>query len=103
MRLWFDISKIAEIHARDKLTSYKKAPISAQILSAIKSNEQLLTDSHVMDRIMSTSIILLDQNSNANDVDGGYSNRRIFKPSKTLGLFKASKEFHSSDYFQVII
>ena len=44
MRLWFDISKKAEIHARDKLTSYKKAPISVQILSAIKSNEQLLTD-----------------------------------------------------------
>ena len=29
----------------NKLKSYKKAPISAQILSAIKSNEQLLNNS----------------------------------------------------------
>ena len=40
------LSKIEEIHVWNKLKSYKKAPISAQILSAIKSNEQLLTDSH---------------------------------------------------------
>ena len=33
---------------------------------------------------------------------GDYSNRRIFKPSKKSKLFKASKEFHSSEYFQVI-
>ena len=39
------LSKIAEIHVLNKLKSYKKAPISAQILSAIKSNEQLLNDS----------------------------------------------------------
>ena len=39
------LSKIAENHVWNKLKSYKKAPISAQILSAIKSNEQLLTDS----------------------------------------------------------
>ena len=34
---------------------------------------------------------------------GDYSNRRIFKPSKKSKLFKASKKFHSSDYFQVIV
>ena len=28
---------------------------------------------------------------------GDYSNRRIFKQSKKSKLFKASKEFHSSD------
>ena len=49
------LSKIAEIHVWNKLKLYKKAqifpisaqifPILAQILSAIKSNEQLLTDS----------------------------------------------------------
>ena len=38
------LSKIAEIHVWNKLKSYKKA-ISAQSLSAIKSNEQLLNDS----------------------------------------------------------
>ena len=32
------LSKIAEIYVWSKLKSYKKAPISAQILSAIKSN-----------------------------------------------------------------
>ena len=37
--------KIAEIHVWNKLKSYKRPPISEQILSAIKSNEQLLTDS----------------------------------------------------------
>ena len=36
----------------------------------IKSNERVFQLTvNVMDRIMSTSIILLDQNSNANDVD----------------------------------
>ena len=40
------LSKIAEIHVWNKLKLYKGASISAQILSAIKSNEQLLTDSH---------------------------------------------------------
>ena len=39
------LSKIAEIHVWNKLKSYKKAPISAQILSAIKPNEQPLTGS----------------------------------------------------------
>ena len=39
------LSKITKIHAWNKIKSYKKAPISAQILSAIKSNEQLSTDS----------------------------------------------------------
>ena len=39
------LSKIAEIHVWNKLKSYEKAPISAQVLSAVKSNEQLLTDS----------------------------------------------------------
>ena len=39
------LSKIAEIHVLKKLKSYKMVPISAQILSAVKSNEQLLTDS----------------------------------------------------------
>ena len=38
------LSKIAEILVWNKLKSYKKALISAQILSAIKSNEQLLND-----------------------------------------------------------
>ena len=69
------LSEIAEVHVWNKLKSYKKAPISAQILSAIKSNEQLLTDI-VMNRIMSTSIILLDQTFNANDVE-----IMIFEPS----------------------
>ena len=36
-------------------------------------------------------------------LSGDYSYRRIFKPSKKSKLFKASKEFHSSDYFQDII
>ena len=39
------LSKIAEIYVWNKLQSYKTAPISAQILSAIKFNEQLLNDS----------------------------------------------------------
>ena len=39
------LSKIAEIHALNKLKLYKKAPISAQLLSAVKSKEPLLTDS----------------------------------------------------------
>ena len=39
------MSKITEIHVLNKLKSNRKAPISEQILSAIKSNEQLLTDS----------------------------------------------------------
>ena len=36
------LSKIAEIHVWNKLESYKKAPLSAQILSAIKFNEKLI-------------------------------------------------------------
>ena len=45
--LFFSIllAKIAEIHAWKKLKSYKRAPISTQISSAIKSNEQLLIGS----------------------------------------------------------
>ena len=39
------LSKIAEIHVLSKLKLYKKTLISAQSLSAVKSNEQLLTDS----------------------------------------------------------
>ena len=39
------LSKIAEIHAWNKLKSYKLAPVSTQIFSVIKSYEQLLTDS----------------------------------------------------------
>ena len=39
------LSKIAEIHVWNKLNLYKKCPITAQILSAIKHNEQVLTDS----------------------------------------------------------
>ena len=37
--------KISEIHVWDKLKSYRKAPVLEQVLSAIKSNENLLTDS----------------------------------------------------------
>ena len=51
-------------HARNQIKLYKLAPISTQIFSMIKSNEQLLNDSHVTDRIMSTSFTLLDQNFN---------------------------------------
>ena len=40
------LSKIAEIHVWNKLKLYKMVLISGQDLSAIKSNEQLLTDSH---------------------------------------------------------
>ena len=36
--------KIAEIYVWNKLKLYQKAPISAQILSAIKSNKLLVTD-----------------------------------------------------------
>ena len=65
------LSKIAEIHVWNELKPYEKAqnPISAQILSTknLISNFQLTIN--VMDRIMSTSISLLDQNFNANDVD----------------------------------
>ena len=39
------LSKIAVIQVWKKLKLYNEAPISAQILPAIKSNEQLLTDS----------------------------------------------------------
>ena len=39
------LSKIAEIHVWNKLKWNKKAATSAQILSAMKSNEQVLTDS----------------------------------------------------------
>ena len=39
------LSKIAEIYVWNKLKSYKTTHISAQILFAIKFNEQLLTDS----------------------------------------------------------
>ena len=64
------LSKIAKIHAWNKLKSYKKVPISTQIFSAIKSNDQLLTGSQFLKRIMSTLIIyLLNQNFYANDVD----------------------------------
>ena len=73
------LSKIVEIHVWNKLKLYKLAPIPTQILSAIKSNEQLLISEqtiNVIDRIMSTSNILLDQNFNANDVD-----IMVFEPS----------------------
>ena len=39
------LSKIAEIYVWNKLKLYKMAPISAQIMFAVKSNEQFLTDS----------------------------------------------------------
>ena len=80
------LSKIAEIHVWNKLKSYKKAPISTQILSAIKSNEQVLPLTvNVMDRIMSTSIILLDQNFNTNDVDIMVFEPSVFLPPSQFG------------------
>ena len=35
------LSKIAEIHVWNKLKLYKMVPFSAQVLSAVKPNEQL--------------------------------------------------------------
>ena len=77
------LSKIVEIHVWNKLKLYKLAPMPTQILSAIKSNEQLLISEqtvNVIDRIMSTSNILLDQNFNANDVDIMVFEPSVFSP-----------------------
>ena len=63
------LSKIAEIHAWNKLKLYKLAPISTQILSVIKSNEQLLTDSQCNGKDYVDINFLLDQIYNANDVE----------------------------------
>ena len=68
-----------------KIYPNKKAPISTQVFSAITANEQLPNDINVMDRIMSTSIFLLDQNSNANDVDMMVFEPASYPPCGCLG------------------
>ena len=70
------LCKIALIHVLNKLKSYKKAPISARILPAIKSNEQLLTDCQCNGYDYVDINYFLDQNFNANYVD-----IMVFEPS----------------------
>ena len=70
------LSKIAEIQVWNKLKLYEEALISAQILSAIKSNEQLLTDSQCNWEDYVDINYLLDQNFDASDVD-----ILVFEPS----------------------
>ena len=80
------LSKIAEIHVWNKLNLYKLAPLPTQIFSVIKSNFNFQLTVNVMDRIMSTSIILLDQNSNANDVDiKVFEPCNLFRPAAAWG------------------
>ena len=63
------LSKIAEIHVWNILKSYKKAPISTQILSAKKSNEQHLTGSQFKRKGYVDIKYVIDQNFNENYVD----------------------------------
>ena len=65
------LSKIAEFHAWIKLKLYKKAPISTQVFSVMKPNEQLLTDSQCNGMNYVDNNYFIDQNFNANDVDNG--------------------------------
>ena len=63
------LSKKAEIHARNEIKLYKKAHVSAQTFSVIKSNEQLLTDSQCNGYDYLDINYFLQQNFKANDVD----------------------------------
>ena len=53
-----------------------------------------------MDRIMSTSIILLDQNSNANDVNIWYLNLLSYSPTPVVG---GGVELNTWSYYSIKI